>query len=165
MPVEEIAERMKVKEGMVRHYVFVARHFDKLKYAKSSRRRKKNDASSLRFYVGKRPRKNGGRLWLQNVFRKHDLYGRKVSFKSKEERIRFLLAVFSKKEISGPRKHVLTRWLREENMLSKEEVEEFYRMLQQNSPQYTRLPRSIEDESSGTDRKDRLRRPGPTQSA
>jgi len=134
MPVKEIAEKMGISGKSVRLYIYVARHPKVYKNKVYRRREREGNRLSLRFCVGSRPRKNGARLWLQNVFRKHGLYGRKVYFSSSEERINFLATIFSGETFSGPRKHGLTRWLREENLLSKNEVDVFYQKISQNSP-------------------------------
>jgi predicted transcriptional regulator len=134
LPVKEIAEKMGIKVKSVRHYIHLARHPEVYKKKYYRRKLRINSRPKLKFSVGSRPRKNGARLWLQDVFRRHDLYGRVVYFNTSEERIDFLVKVFSGETFSGSRKHGLTRWLREENMMSWEEVKEFYSILQQNSP-------------------------------
>jgi len=135
LPVKEIAEKMGIGVKSVRHYIHLARHPEVYKNKFYRRKIVRIDTRpSLRFSVGTRPRKNGARLWLQDVFRRHGLNGKVVHFNTNEERISFLLTMFSGETISGPRKHGLTRWLREENMMSWEEVKEFYSILQQNSP-------------------------------
>jgi DNA-binding CsgD family transcriptional regulator len=135
LPVKEIAEKMGIGVKSVRHYIHLARHPEV--YKKKFYRRKIvriDTRPSLRFSVGTRPRKNGARLWLQDVFRRNALYGRVVYFNTIEERIDFLIKVFSGETLSGPRKHGLTRWLKEENLMSKGEVNAFYQKLLQKPP-------------------------------
>ncbi|MGB9622491.1 MAG: sigma factor-like helix-turn-helix DNA-binding protein [Candidatus Bathyarchaeia archaeon] len=127
MSVKEIAAKFNVKANTVRFYTRLARKAEEAGEFYWRKPTRSEDARvKISFYIGSRSRRNGGRLWLQKVFQSHGVAGRKMCFNSVQERNFFLLNLFRGEDVRGARKHALTRWLKEENMFSKDEVERFY---------------------------------------
>lgn len=121
--VKLAAKELGKSDKTVCKHLYFARHPEKY-----FERRRRPSKPSLYFVVSNGCRNTEGR-WLVNVFRKHAIHRRRIFFDSGEERIRFLLTLFDGEDVNRVRKRVLTRWLKEINMLEDSEVKIFYEKL------------------------------------
>jgi len=135
LPVKKIAEKLGYSVNTIEAYLYRARHPEKVREENLKRLERfwqknfeKRFKPSLTFNIPGTGRRSECRIWLLDIFSNKRLQNRKIYFNTSEERINFLVQLFSGQNIEGRRKAILTMWLKD-NFLTQEEIENFYSRL------------------------------------